>query len=40
MTAIYKTLFITGVVGNMAVCVVIIRNRSMHTATPVMNSVK
>ena len=33
MTAIYVTLFITGVVGNVAVCVVIIRNRSMHTAT-------
>ena len=33
MTAIYVTLFLTGVVGNVAVCVVIIRNRSMHTAT-------
>ena len=33
MTAIYVTLFITGVVGNVATGVVIIRNRSMHTAT-------
>ena len=33
MTAIYITLFITGVVGNVATGVVIIRNRSMHTAT-------
>jgi neuromedin U receptor 1 len=33
MTVIYVILFITGVVGNIAVCLVIIRNRSMHTAT-------
>ena len=33
MTAIYVTSFITGVVGNVATGVVIVRNRSMHTAT-------
>ncbi len=33
MTVIYVILFLTGVVGNIAVCMVIIRNRSMHTAT-------
>ena len=33
MTIIYVTMFVTGVVGNLAVCFVIIRNRSMHTAT-------
>ena len=32
MTIIYATMFITGVLGNLAVCVVIIKNRSMHTA--------
>jgi neuromedin U receptor 1 len=32
MTIIYTTMFLTGVLGNLAVCVVIIRNRSMHTA--------
>ena len=26
-------MFLTGVLGNLAVCIVIIRNRSMHTAT-------
>ena len=33
MTVIYVTLFLTGVVGNVATGVVIVRNRSMHTAT-------
>ena len=33
MTVIYVTLFLTGVVGNVVTGVVIVRNRSMHTAT-------
>ena len=33
ITIIYVIMFITGVLGNLAVCFVIIRNRSMHTAT-------
>ena len=33
ITVIYLIMFLTGVVGNVAVCLVIIRNRSMHTAT-------
>ncbi len=33
MTIIYVIMFITGVTGNVAVCLVIIKNRSMHTAT-------
>ena len=33
ITTIYVLMFLTGVIGNLAVCFVIIRNRSMHTAT-------
>ncbi len=33
MTVVYVIMFLTGVAGNVAVCVVIIKNRSMHTAT-------
>ena len=33
MTIVYATIFMTGVLGNMAVCLVIVRRRSMHTAT-------
>jgi hypothetical protein len=33
MTLLYVILFLTGVLGNLAVCLVIVRNRSMHTAT-------
>ena len=33
ITTIYVLMFLTGVLGNLAVCIVIIRNRSMHTAT-------
>ena len=33
MTMVYVLLFLTGVLGNLAVCLVIVRNRSMHTAT-------
>lgn len=33
ITVIYVLLFVTGVVGNIAVCVVIVRNNFMHTAT-------
>jgi hypothetical protein len=33
ITVIYVLLFVSGVVGNVVLCVVILRNRSMHTAT-------
>lgn len=33
MTIIYLVIFVTGVVGNIIVCIVIVRNVSMHTAT-------
>lgn len=33
ITIIYVILFITGVLGNFAVCIVIVKNKSMHTAT-------
>lgn len=33
LTVAYVLLFVTGVVGNVAVCVVIVRNTAMHTAT-------
>ena len=33
MTMVYVLLFLTGLLGNLAVCLVIVRNRSMHTAT-------
>ncbi|XKL61231.1 hypothetical protein PGB90_008288 [Kerria lacca] len=33
ITIVYVMIFVTGVVGNVAVCVVIIRNVSLHTAT-------
>lgn len=33
ITFIYMAIFITGVVGNISTCVVISKNRSMHTAT-------
>ncbi|KAK3920072.1 Pyrokinin-1 receptor [Frankliniella fusca] len=33
LTVIYVVIFVTGVIGNVAVCVVIVRNASMHTAT-------
>lgn len=33
VTIIYVVIFITGVVGNVSTCVVISRNKSMHTAT-------
>jgi hypothetical protein len=33
ITIIYVTIFVSGVVGNAAVCVVIARNKSMRTAT-------
>lgn len=33
ITIIYLFIFVTGVVGNIAVCVVIVRNNFMHTAT-------
>ncbi|KAL0273141.1 UNVERIFIED_CONTAM: hypothetical protein PYX00_005885 [Menopon gallinae] len=33
LTVIFSLLFITGVLGNISVCAVIIRNPSMHTAT-------
>jgi hypothetical protein len=33
ITVIYVTIFVSGVIGNVAVCVVIARNKSMRTAT-------
>jgi len=33
ITVIYVLLFVSGVVGNVVLCIVLIRNRSMHTAT-------
>ena len=33
MTMVYVTIFLTGMAGNMAVCLVIVKHRSMHTAT-------
>ncbi|XP_046737533.1 neurotensin receptor type 1-like [Diprion similis] len=33
VTVIYAVIFLTGVVGNVSTCVVIARNKSMHTAT-------
>lgn len=33
ITCIYMLIFITGVVGNISTCIVISKNRSMHTAT-------
>jgi hypothetical protein len=33
ITTIYVTIFVTGIIGNVAVCVVIARNKLMWTAT-------
>ena len=33
LTFLYVGIFITGVIGNIAVCLVIVKNKSMHTAT-------
>lgn len=33
ITCIYAIIFITGVIGNISTCIVISKNRSMHTAT-------
>ncbi|XP_011701061.1 PREDICTED: neuropeptides capa receptor-like [Wasmannia auropunctata] len=33
MTVIYATIFLTGIIGNVSTCIVIARNKSMHTAT-------
>lgn len=33
ITVIYCAIFLTGVLGNLAICVVIATNASMHTAT-------
>ncbi|XP_011161787.2 pyrokinin-1 receptor isoform X1 [Solenopsis invicta] len=33
VTIIYAAIFITGIVGNVTTCIVIARNKSMHTAT-------
>ena len=33
ITVVYILLFITGVIGNVAVCIVIVKNKSMQTAT-------
>uniref|UniRef100_T1H2J1 G-protein coupled receptors family 1 profile domain-containing protein n=1 Tax=Megaselia scalaris TaxID=36166 RepID=T1H2J1_MEGSC len=33
VTIIFGGIFVTGVVGNVIVCIVIVRNSTMHTAT-------
>ncbi|XP_031633326.1 pyrokinin-1 receptor-like [Contarinia nasturtii] len=33
ITAIYILIFVTGIIGNISTCIVIAKNRSMHTAT-------
>lgn len=33
LTIIYLIIFVTGIMGNVSTCIVIARNRSMHTAT-------
>ena len=33
MTIVYVIIFLTGVIGNVIVCVVIVRHSTMHTAT-------
>ncbi len=33
ITVLYVLIFISGVAGNVAVCLVIVKNKSMHTAT-------
>lgn len=33
MTVLYSLIFVTGLVGNVTTCGVIVRNRHMHTAT-------
>eukprot|EP00095_Tigriopus_kingsejongensis_P005587 maker-scaffold12_size759060-snap-gene-6.19 protein:Tk05587 transcript:maker-scaffold12_size759060-snap-gene-6.19-mRNA-1 annotation:"diapause hormone receptor" len=33
ITIIHVLIFISGVIGNVAVCLVIVKNKSMHTAT-------
>ena len=33
ITVIYAIIFITGIIGNISTCIVISRNKSMHTAT-------
>lgn len=33
ITVIYTVIFLTGLIGNVSTCVVIARNKSMHTAT-------
>lgn len=33
ITIIYAVIFVTGIVGNLSTCIVIFRNKSMHTAT-------
>ncbi|CAD6208820.1 GSCOCG00003627001-RA-CDS, partial [Cotesia congregata] len=33
MTLIYILIFITGIIGNVTTCIMILRNKSMHTAT-------
>ena len=33
ITLFYVLIFVSGIIGNVAVCLVIIQNKSMHTAT-------
>lgn len=33
VTVVYASIFLTGIIGNISTCIVITRNKSMHTAT-------
>lgn len=33
LTSVYVIIFLTGVIGNVIVCIVIVRHSTMHTAT-------
>lgn len=33
MTILFVCIFVTGVIGNVIVCIVIVRQKTMHTAT-------
>ena len=33
VTIVYSLIFVTGIIGNISVCAVIIKNKYMHTAT-------
>ncbi|CAH1399886.1 unnamed protein product [Nezara viridula] len=33
LTSLYSLIFVTGLIGNVSTCIVIAKNRHMHTAT-------